>query len=82
MEIEKFDILFTDIVMPGSKDGLTLARMARIIDPQISVLVTSGYARELLIDATLPGTFLVKPYRRGELKGALDSLLLATPTVP
>ncbi len=82
LEIEKFDILFTDIVMPGSKDGLTLARMARIIDPQISVLVTSGYARELLIDATLPGTFLVKPYRRGELKGALDSLLLATPTVP
>lgn len=82
LEVENFDVLFTDIVMPGGKDGLTLARRAQIINPQIKVLLTSGYAREVLVDATLPGAFLLKPYRRDELKGALDSLLIAGSAVP
>jgi CheY-like chemotaxis protein len=82
LEIENFDVLFTDIVMPGGKDGLTLARRAQIINPQIKVLLTSGYAREVLVEATLPGAFLLKPYRRDELKGALDSLLIAGSAVP
>jgi CheY-like chemotaxis protein len=39
------NVLFTDIDMPGSMDGLRLAENARIRWPHIALLISSGYAR-------------------------------------
>lgn len=65
-----FDLLFTDIVMPGSMNGRQLAETLMAGRPSLRVLFTSGYS-----DGALPLQgraghgipLLTKPYRRAEL---------------
>ena len=64
----------TDIVMPGGMNGRDLAAQARLLDPELRVLFTSGNAdeasiRELRLDRR--SGFLGKPYRRADLAGEL-----------
>ena len=80
---DRFDLLFTDIVMPGALDGLGLARALRTFDPQLPVLLTSGFTNpeELArpeIDALGAG-FITKPYLRSELAHVLRQLLARRP---
>ena len=73
-----FDILFTDIVMPGGVNGWELAQRAEKLQPGIKVLLTSGYALDALKKARrLPpdASVLPKPYRRSSLQVALRDLL-------
>lgn len=72
---ERFDVLFTDVVMPGAMDGIALGRLAKQRDSQIRVLLASGYARSLLEGGVLPGALLNKPYRRKDLATAFAALL-------
>lgn len=67
----RVDLLFTDIDMPGSMDGLALAGRVAKRWPHIGLVVTSG--RFALRDADLPddGRFLAKPYRRSQLLEAI-----------
>jgi CheY-like chemotaxis protein len=55
-------VVFTDIQMPGSMDGLKLARFVRARWPPIKIIATSGVLA--LCDRGLPegGIFLPKPY--------------------
>jgi CheY-like chemotaxis protein len=64
-------IVFTDIDMPGSIDGLKLAYAIRKRWPPIELILTSGHFT--LSDADLPerGRFFPKPYAGEELIGAL-----------
>jgi PAS domain S-box-containing protein len=65
-----FDLLFTDIVMPGPMDGSELARAVRGLRPSVRVLFTSGYTDKAIVGegGLQPGVLLLqKPYRRGEL---------------
>ncbi|HEY1932831.1 MAG TPA: PAS domain S-box protein [Acetobacteraceae bacterium] len=68
---EHFDLLFTDLVMPGVMTGEELATEAKVLQPDMSVLLTTGYggARNGLgtVDDDPPGPLLRKPYRRREL---------------
>jgi CheY-like chemotaxis protein len=57
------DLLFTDIDMPGSMDGLKLAHTVRDRWPLIKILITSGQRRPELSDLPLNSVFLGKPYR-------------------
>lgn len=43
---EPFDLLITDIVMPGHLQGPGLARELRGLNPDLPVIFMSGYARE------------------------------------
>src|SRR3954449_10712490 len=56
-------VVFTDIQMPGSMDGLKLARAVRHRWPPVALVVTSGHTD--VSDADLPsgGKFLSKPYK-------------------
>jgi len=75
---DKIDILFTDIVMPGSMNGLQLAERAKQIRPGIKILLTSGYALETLAArGRLPEgvTILNKPYRKADLTKRLSDVL-------
>jgi len=64
------DLLFTDVIMPGGMNGRELAEAAREIRPQLKVLFTSGYTRDVISHQGRldPGVLLLsKPYRRSEL---------------
>ena len=71
---DRFDILFTDIVMPGAMDGFELAREARRLQPHLRVLLASGYARGLARQEELPGPLLDKPYRKHDLQRMIEAL--------
>lgn len=77
------ELLFSDILLPGEIDGITLAEMALEFRPALKILFTSGYSdyaverRSRLIDAGVP--LLKKPYRRHELSTALRTALKGQP---
>lgn len=54
------DLIFTDICMPGSMDGLEFARRVKVAYPQMEIVITSGQ-RVVLGDERV-GHFLPKPY--------------------
>jgi two-component system, response regulator PdtaR len=73
---ERLDItiVFTDVQMPGSMDGLKLAAAVRSRWPPIRIVVTSGLAK-VTSDNLPPGSrFLPKPYSATEIVGALREL--------
>jgi CheY-like chemotaxis protein len=55
-------IMFTDIEMPGSMDGLKLARAVRNRWPPIELIVTSGRYKLSADDLPARGQFVSKPY--------------------
>lgn len=63
--------LVTDVLMPGSMNGIELARRVRQRRPDVAVVITSGYLNPA--GNTLPEgvTFLRKPYRPEDLVRAL-----------
>jgi CheY-like chemotaxis protein len=69
-------VVFTDIHMPGSMDGLKLAHAVRHRWPPIKIIVTSG--RETVTAQDLPagGRFFAKPYDPGAIKDALRAWAL------
>ena len=67
---DRIDLLFTDLVMPGS-DGIELARRAGEEIPGLKVLFTTGYSS----DPTPVGRLLKKPYRPHQLAGAIAAVL-------
>lgn len=69
----KIDILFTDVDMPGSVDGLGLAATVRTHWPQIRIIVTSGLITLAHHDDELGISFLAKPASGFELLGLIAS---------
>jgi CheY-like chemotaxis protein len=55
-------VVFTDIQMPGSMDGLKLARAVRGRWPPIKIVATSGRVGIAETDLPEGGRFLPKPY--------------------
>jgi CheY-like chemotaxis protein len=56
-------VVFTDIHMPGSIDGLKLAHAVRNRWPPIKIIVTSGRGRVSEQDLPEGGRFFAKPYK-------------------
>lgn len=56
-------LLFTDVRLAGSLDGVALAREVSARWPEIRVIVTSGYTREGLGPLPQRASFLQKPWR-------------------
>ena len=67
--------VFTDIQMPGSIDGLKLARIVRDRWPPVALIVTSGKVDILETDLPAGGKFLRKPYALEQVQNALRDLL-------
>ena len=75
-----FDVVCTDVRMPGKADGIDVAVHARGRIPTVPVLVVSGYASELgrRLEAVTPrAAFLPKPFRFSQVSQALRALLPA-----
>jgi CheY-like chemotaxis protein len=67
--------VFTDIQMPGSMDGLRLARVVRNRWPPVALIVTSGHIRVNEGDLPAGGRFLSKPYVLSHVQAALQELI-------
>ncbi|MGM0633132.1 MAG: response regulator [Pseudomonadota bacterium] len=74
-EYRDFDLLFTDVVMPGELDGLQLVHLARKREPDLPVLLTSGYPDRLETGAFPDVHHIHKPYRREDLEVSLQHCL-------
>ena len=75
---QSFDLLFTDIVMPGGMNGRALADTALKMCPEMKVLFTSGYTEQAIMHQGRldPGVQLLsKPYRRQQLAEKVRLLL-------
>ncbi len=71
-------VLFTDINMPGSMDGLRLAEVVKQRRPPIQILVTSGLIQPSTEDLPRGGKFIRKPYDFDKLKRTIRELANAT----
>lgn len=77
----RFDMLLTDIVMPGGITGYELAEQLATLRPGLKVLFTSGYTElgSAGTQAIKRGSFLSKPYRKKELGLAVRRILDSDP---
>jgi CheY-like chemotaxis protein len=76
----KIDLLFTDVMMPGSINGRQLAVEALNRRPSLKVLYTSGYEKNAMVqDGRLDSgvLLLAKPYRKVELAEMIRTALRA-----
>jgi CheY-like chemotaxis protein len=70
-------VVFTDIQMPGSMDGLKLAAAVRDRWPPIKIVATSGQVKLGPDDLPEGGRFLQKPYSPAEIMKTLGELIAA-----
>jgi PAS domain S-box-containing protein len=69
-----YDLVFSDLLMPGSVAGLELARIVRSNHPNIPILLTTGYSQKAQ-EAVREGFFILrKPYDLQSLFKAICEL--------
>jgi CheY-like chemotaxis protein len=72
--VSGISVLFTDIQMPGSMDGLLLAAVVKDRWPPIALLITSGKVRPPAVDMPSGAQFIAKPYSPWQLQQQLHAL--------
>lgn len=73
---ERFDIVFSDMIMPGSMNGLELAKEIRRLHPEIPVMLTTGFSEAAAQVAAERFRLLNKPYGIHELAHALAEVVV------
>lgn len=74
-ERERFDLLMTDILMPGEMNGDELAAASQRLAPDLPVLLTSGYGERAAALKGRGSTILRKPYSARTLAEAMARCL-------
>ena len=77
-----FNLVFSDVSMPGRIDGIDMAKLIARDQPELPVLLTSGY---MIAPERLQHTgalFLAKPYTVTELRTSLKRALRKCPSKP
>ncbi|MDB5457338.1 MAG: multi-sensor hybrid histidine kinase, partial [Caulobacter sp.] len=72
---KSFDLLFSDVVMPGGMSGFDLARKARNLRPDLGVLLTSGYVGDETAVWENEFPLIDKPFERPALAAKIRALL-------
>jgi DNA-binding NtrC family response regulator len=69
----RIDMLFSDVMMPGPINGFVLAKRARLLRPDLRIVLTSGYITPDLAQAMSREFYpiLAKPYRAKQLLGII-----------
>ncbi len=71
-------VIFSDVNMPGTMDGLALVHMARDRWPPIKIVVTSALPPSKDVDLPTGGRFLPKPYSTQDVTGVVRAVLATT----
>lgn len=74
---KKIDLLFTDMVMPGSLSGATLAEKVTKLHPHLKILYTSGYPEKVKGNGHALSPLIIKPYKLMDLAVTIKNLLVA-----
>ena len=77
---DDIDLVFTDVQMPGTMDGVKLSHYIRDRWPPVRIMVASGMA--ILEESSLPtgSRFFAKPYDHHAIANAMAELLSAQPS--
>ena len=73
-----FALLFSDLIMPGNLNGVSLAREAQARYPGLKVLLTTGFAESAIDRTDARGAdfdTIAKPYRRADLARTVRRVL-------
>ena len=84
LESNRYDLVFSDLIMPGTMNGAALAREVTRLYPQIKVLLTTGYAKDALARADIPVhefELIQKPYQSIDLPRKIRAVLDAVPAL-
>ncbi|HEX6859940.1 MAG TPA: response regulator [Caulobacteraceae bacterium] len=72
---QEFDLLFSDIVMPGGASGVSLAREAQQLRPRMHILLTSGFVGDGPSLAEHEYPLIDKPYEAAALAARIRAML-------
>ena len=72
---DEVQVLFTDVHMLGSMDGMELAEHVHARWPHVRLLISSGYARPNPDEIPDHGQFMPKPYGAATLVGHIHDLM-------
>ena len=70
-------LIFTDIDMPGSMNGLKLAAAVRDRWPPVRIIATSGHFKIQAGDLPADARFISKPYQPAQIVSAIRELISA-----
>lgn len=68
-------LIFTDVDMPGSMDGLTLASVVADRWSPVRIIITSGHRLVEITDIPPGSVFFPKPYSESRVESAMRDLL-------
>lgn len=74
-----FDLVFSDVIMPGGMTGVELAMKILELSPETPILLATGYAEKELKDQLINQKNVVlvaKPYDTNELPDLINSMML------
>ncbi|MBU4529411.1 MAG: response regulator [Hoeflea sp.] len=77
---DDIDLVFTDVQMPGTMDGIKLSHYIRDRWPPVKLIIASG--AEIVAESMLPGgsSFFSKPYDEITITEAMANLLSSEST--
>jgi len=69
------DLLVSDVMLDEGMNGGALARAAQVLQPDLKVLLTSGYSASALPPECAGYPFVAKPYTFERLEAAIERAL-------
>ena len=83
LAVKAFDVLLTDIIMPGELDGIGLAKKANAMYPAMRILLMSGFSKATATNRVeIPWPLLVKPFGKEDFYSAMHRAFLGSDLAP
>ncbi|MEA2934446.1 MAG: two-component system, NtrC family, sensor kinase [Variibacter sp.] len=70
-----FNLVFSDIVMPGHMDGLSVAQSVRKLRPDVPIVLTTGYSDKVREASALGLRIVRKPFSIQDIKSVIATIV-------